>query len=177
MTESQLLDACRQQHRNAQKMLYDRYAKAMYSTAYRILGDFDLAAEATQDGFLQVFRHIERFEQRSTLGAWIKTIVIRAAISTLRRQKTMAFEPLQEWHHADQPDPAPAALEAEYLEQAILQLPIGCRTVFLLAAVEGYAHKEIADLLQISEGTSKSQLWQAKKRLQALLQNPAHKLI
>ncbi|MEY3249521.1 MAG: hypothetical protein RL742_1564 [Bacteroidota bacterium] len=176
MTESQLLDACRQQHRNAQKMLYDCYAKAMYSTAYRILGDFDLAAEATQDGFLQVFRHIEQFEQRSTLGAWIKTIVIRAAISTLRRQK-MAFEPLQEWRHTEQPDPEPAVLEAEYLEKAILLLPSGCRAVFLLAEVEGYTHKEIAALLQISEGTSKSQLWQAKKRLRELLQNPAHKLI
>jgi RNA polymerase sigma-70 factor (ECF subfamily) len=176
MTESQLLDACRQQHRNAQKMLYDRYAKAMYSTAYRILGDFDLAAEATQDGFLQVFRHIEQFEPRSTLCSWIKTIVIRAAISTLRRQK-MAFEPLQEWHHTEQPDPEPAVLEAEYLEKAILQLPNGCRAVFLLAEVEGYAHKEIAALLQISEGTSKSQLWQAKKRLRELLRNPAHKLV
>ena len=176
MTESQLLDACRQQNRTAQKTLYDRYAKAMYSTAYRILGDFDLAAEATQDGFLQVFRHIGQFEQRSTLGAWIKTIVIRAAISTLRRQK-MAFETLQEWQQAEQPDPMPAALEAEYLEKAILQLPNGCRAVFLLAEVEGYTHKEIATLLQISEGTSKSQLWQAKKRLRELLQNPAHKLV
>jgi RNA polymerase sigma-70 factor (ECF subfamily) len=176
MTESQLIAACRRQDRNAQKTLYDRYSKAMYTTAYRILGDFELAAEATQDGFLQVFRHLESFEGRSTLGAWIKKIVVRAAIATLRKQK-LSFDTLQEWHDTDQVDWGMAALDAEYLEKAILSLPDGYRTVFLLAEVEGYAHKEIAALLNISEGTSKSQLWNAKKRLQEILLHPAHKLI
>jgi RNA polymerase sigma factor (sigma-70 family) len=171
MTESQLIEACRRQDRRAQKILYDRYARAMYNSAYRILGGFDLASEALQDGFLQVFKHIQTFEGRSTLGAWIKKIVIRAALSTLRQQKK-PFETLEtHWNDSGQVDWAELQLDAEYLEKAILTLPEGYRTVFLLAEVEGYTHQEIAEMLQIAEGTSKSQLWAAKKRLRALLQD------
>ena len=168
MTERQLIDACLVHDRRAQHALYERYCRAMYTTAYRITGDFDLAGEALQDAFLQVFRHLADFEGRSTIGAWIKTIVIRTALKKLERRPRV-FEALDQRDEAGAVDWGGTRLDAEYLEKAILALPDGYRTVFLLAEVEGYAHREIAEMLGISEGTSKSQLWSAKKRLQQVL--------
>jgi RNA polymerase sigma factor (sigma-70 family) len=128
-----------------------------------------LAAEALQDAFLKVFQHLDSFEGRSSLGAWIKRIVVREALTTLRRQKP-AFDDLNDQTMQEEViDWGQTPIDAEYLEQAIAGLPDGFRTVFLLAEVEGYSHKEIAAMLQVSEGTSKSQLWAAKKRLRSLL--------
>ncbi len=140
----------------------------MYTTAYRITGDFDWAGEALQDGFMQVYKHIGAFEQRSTLGAWIKTIVVRSALQKVKRRKS-AFEAWPEDYRETILDWGSSPIDAMLLEQAIQRLPEGARAVFVLAEVEGYAHKEIAEMLEISEGTSKSQLFAAKKRLRQLL--------
>lgn len=172
MTERQLIDACLGHDRLAQHTLYQRYCKAMFTTAYRITGDFDLAGESLQDAFLKVFTRLESFEGRSTLGAWIKTIVVRTALKKLERRPRV----FDEFDYSSDPghhDWATVSLEAEYLEKAILALPDGYRTVFVLAEVEGYTHREIADLMNISEGTSKSQLWAAKKSLQRTLKSIA----
>ncbi len=166
MTESELIQACLKEDRLAQKGLYDRYKKAMYTLAYRITGDFELANDVLQNAFVQVFRGLKKFRGDSTLGAWIKTIVVRAAIKEVKNK--VFFEPIEhigdhnyiDWGHY---------LEAEYLEKAIKSLPEGYRTVFVLIEVEGYSHKEVADLLGISVGTSKSQLFHAKKKLKKLL--------
>lgn len=167
MSENTLIQQCLLNDRNAQKALYDRYKNSMYTLACRITGDFETAAEVVQDAFLQVFRHLGDFQGKSTLGAWIKTIVVRAAISSLRKRR-IRFEALEDHNEADSIDWGDA-IDTEYLEQAIRALPEGYRAVFLLAEVEGYAHREIAELLGISEGTSKSQLFYAKKRLRATL--------
>jgi RNA polymerase sigma factor (sigma-70 family) len=169
MTEQQLIEGCRNNDRNAQRTLYDRYNKAMYTLAYRICGDFESAAEVLQDAFMQVFRHIGNFEGRSTVGAWIKTIVIRTAISS-KRKRQLHFEPIEYRNEGDSIDWG-SSLDVEYLERAIQNLPEGYRTVFVLAEVEGYQHKEIGEMLNISEGTSKSQLFFAKKKLREALTN------
>jgi RNA polymerase sigma factor (sigma-70 family) len=168
VTEQQIISLCQQNDRRAQKALYDRYCKAMYTTAYRITGDFEWAGEALQDGFIQVYKHIADFEQRSTLGAWIKSIVVRAALQKVNRRKS-AFEAWPEDYTESMLDWGSSPIDSEQLEQAILRLPEGAKTVFVLVEVEGYAHKEIAEMLGISEGTSKSQLFAAKKRLRQLL--------
>jgi RNA polymerase sigma factor (sigma-70 family) len=168
VTDQQLISLCQLNDRKAQKALYDRYSQAMYTTAYRITGDMDWAGEALQDAFMQVFKHIGGFEQRSTLGAWIKTIVVRAALQKVERRKS----PLESWPEDYQEtvlDWGSSPIDAMQLEQAIQRLPEGARAVFVLAEVEGYAHKEIAEMLNVSEGTSKSQLFAAKKRLRELL--------
>lgn len=117
---------------------------------------------------MQVFKHIGAFEQRSTLGAWIKTIVVRTALQKVERRK-LSLEPWPEEYNEPLPDWGSSPIDAMQLEQAIQRLPEGARAVFVLAEVEGYAHKEIAAMLEISEGTSKSQLFAAKKRLRELL--------
>ncbi len=166
MTEAELIKACIDNDRLAQKELYDRYKGAMYTIAYRMTNDFDLANDVLQEAFIKIFRALPKFRQESTLGAWIKTIVVRTALSKIRRNPT--FEPLEhhvpeasvDWGHS---------LDVDYLEKAIQALPTGYRTVFVLIEVEGYSHKEVADMLGISTGTSKSQLFYAKKKLRQLI--------
>lgn len=167
MTERDLIQQCLTSNRNAQRLLYDRYKKGMYTLAYRIVGNFEIATEVLQDAFLQVFRHLADFQGKSTLGAWIKTIVVRTAVGEMRRRR-VHFEPLECQHETSNKDWG-TNLDAEYLEHAIQALPEGYRAVFVLAEVEGFSHKEIGNLLGISEGTSKSQLFYAKKRLREAL--------
>lgn len=167
MTETELVQSCLKNDRLAQKQLYDKYKRAMYTLAYRITGSFETADDVLQDAFLKVFRGLPTFRGESTLGAWIKTIVVRTAYSMLRKQQPYfeSTDNLQlpgyvDWGHY---------LDAEYLEKAILSLPQGYRTVFVLIEVEGYSHKEVAAMLGISEGTSKSQLFYSKRRLREIL--------
>ena len=152
--------------RTAQRLLYERYKRAMFSTAYRITNDYDHANDALQDAFVEVFRNLDQFSFRSTLGAWIKTIVVRQAIR--KQQLEGRFMTLNEIIH-DQPAPFRDTLTGAELDAAIRTLPDGARTIFLLAEVEGYAHREIAEMLGISEGTSKSQTSYAKKLLRQRL--------
>lgn len=148
--------------------MYDRYCDAMFTIAYRIINDFDNANDILQEAFIQIFRDIKKFRGDSTLGAWIKTIVVRTAIRKLKKENTFTqpgYNPNGEtisW---------PEEMQGDDLEKAILSLADGCRTIFLLIEVEGYKHKEVADMLNISVGTSKSQLHYAKKQLQVLLKD------
>ena len=159
--EIDLVQQCLANNRLAQKKLYDKYKQAMYTLAYRITSDFDQANDVLQDAFLQVFRGLKNFRGESTLGAWIKTIVVRTAYKQIR--KTAFIIPITEYkkevidwgNH----------LDTEYLEKAIQALPDGYRAVFVLVEIEGYTHKEVGEMLQISAGTSKSQLYHAKRRL------------
>ena len=165
-TEIEILAGCKEGHRTHQKALYDRYKDAMFTICKRIIGDDDLACDALQEGFLEVFRGIESFQGHSTLGAWIKTILIRKSILLSKRYKMM--DEITELHH-DRVIEWDANLTGRELEMAIHELPQGYRNVFLLIEVEGYTHRETADLLGISEGTSKSQLFNSKKLLQQRL--------
>ena len=165
--EAHLLAGCRAQDRQAQHQLYQRYKTAMFSSALRILGSRDLAQDALQEAFVEVFQGLAGFREQATLGAWIKTVVVRRALRTLRQEQRMEVydterhpEPLVAWHDN---------LTGEALEKAIGELPAGYRAVFCLVEVEGYAHREVADLLSITEGTSKSQLFHAKRLLQRKL--------
>lgn len=168
---SKLVAACIQHDRKAQEQLYDTYKVAMYTILVRMLNDEADAADALQDAFIQIFKNLKRFEGKSTLGAWIKTIVVRTGIAKLKKQ-TRVIELETSIHKADSEVIVwDENLTGEYLAKAIQQLPNGYRTVFLLIEVEGYSHKEVSNLVGISEGTSKSQLFKAKKMLKTLLKD------
>jgi len=151
-----------------QKLVYERYCDAMFTIAYRMLGDHEMANDTLQEAFVQVFTDISDFREESSLGAWIKTIVIRTAYRQLKKENAISHISLNEntdiisW---------PEEMTGEDLEKAILNLPEGCRAIFILAEVEGYKHREIAEILGVSEGTSKSQLSYAKKQLQKELKD------
>ena len=166
-TQNQLIAQCLAQDRLAQRTLYDQYRRAMFTLAYRITGDFEAAAEVLQDAFLQVFKGLNNFRNESTLGAWIKTIVVRTAYRQLKTRVVFAELPPQygetKIDYGDDSD-------IEYLEKAIQSLPDGFRMVFTLIEIEGFSHREVGALLGIMEGTSKSQLFYAKKKLREILQ-------
>ncbi len=167
-TEKQLVDGCRKNNRKIQKQLYDRYCDAMFTIAFRIINDYDIANDALQEAFIQVFTDIKQFRGESTLGAWIKTILVRTAIKKFKKEDVFTQLDLQQngeiitWQEE---------MKSDDLEKAILSLADGCRTIFLLIEVEGYTHKEVAEMLNVSEGTSKSQLHYAKRQLQVLLKD------
>jgi RNA polymerase sigma factor (sigma-70 family) len=168
MTDSELISACLHHDRLAQRTLYDRYKRAMFTLAYRLTSDFDDANDVLQDAFLDVFRSLEKFRGESTIGAWIRAIVVRKAYKKLEKPKMWQLvEELPDESIIDLGN----NLDSEYLEKAILSLPEGFRIVFTMIEIEGYTHRETAEALGISEGTSKSQLFHAKKRLREVLSN------
>ncbi|MEZ4777122.1 MAG: RNA polymerase sigma factor [Bacteroidia bacterium] len=164
--EQNLVEGCLAGDRLAQKALYDKYKDAMYTLSYRITNDFDLAQDVLQEAFIGVFKGIGGFRQASSLGAWIKTIVVRTAYRRIKRE--VVHLPLEDEKHQEVVD-WNTPIDIGYLEQAIQSLPNGYRSVFVLIEVEGYSHKEVAETMGISVGTSKSQLYYAKKQLQQKL--------
>ena len=168
LSEDQLVEGCRKQRRKIQKQLYERYCDAMYTIAFRICNSHDIAGDALQEAFIQVFTDISQFRGESSLGAWIKTITIRTAIRKIKKENM--FVQVPEYSEAEGIT-WPEEMRGEDLERAILALPEGARTIFLLIEVEGYKHREVSEMLNISEGTSKSQLNYAKKQLQQLLKD------
>jgi RNA polymerase sigma factor (sigma-70 family) len=165
-TESEIVAGCKKNDRTMQKALYDRYKSAMYSTAYRITGNSDLAHDVLQEAFIDIFENIDDFRFESAIGAWIKTIVVRKAIRLLKLE--FQYETLEIVDKLTAIDETPD-FSAEELDKAIQSLPVSSRAVFMLVEVEGYKHQEVAEILGISEGTSKSQLNYSKKLLQRRL--------
>jgi RNA polymerase sigma-70 factor (ECF subfamily) len=161
-TEQEIVAACLEDDRKMQKVLYDKYCDAMFTTSYRILSDFEIANDSLQEAFLKVFLNLKKFRGESTLGAWIKKIVVRTALKRLKKEKL--FVPLDE-SHIELLVSIPNDYKSDYLEKAVFELPDGFRTIFVMIEIEGYSHKEVADFLSISESTSRSQLFHAKRRL------------
>lgn len=169
--ENRLIKKCIRQDRLAQRMLYEQYKTAMFSTAYRITNDFDLAHDALQEAFIKVFQSLTKFKGTGTLGSWIKTIVVRAALKEVASLH-LHVEVEADTHGAEvQFDDA---LTGELLAELLSQLPDKCRVVFDLIAVEGFSHKEVAEMLGVTVGTSKSQLYYAKKLLKEKLTNQGY---
>ncbi len=168
-----LLDRCRHDDRQAQFDIYRRYAKAMYHTAYQITRDRMEAEDVLQEAFVRAFRNLPRFKGESTFGAWLKRIVINTAINHLKRRKAEFVDLVPERLDlpTEQPQSAYLPWNMQQIQQAIDCLPEGYRQVFELYLLEGYDHKEIGDILHISEATSKSQYSRARKRLRELLQD------
>ena len=161
-----MVKGCLQHDRHWQKLLFDRYKDAMYTVVFRILRNQAQASDAVQEGFIQVFTCIQNYRFEASLGSWIKTIMIRCAVKILKKESvyTEADDEIPDvWIEWDE------NLTGELLDKAISLLSPGFRSVFLLVEVEGYSHKEVAELLNISEGTSKSQLSRAKVVLQQKL--------
>ncbi|MEQ8712539.1 MAG: RNA polymerase sigma factor [Cyclobacteriaceae bacterium] len=166
-SELELVYDCLQQDRQSQKKLYDKYKDAMYTILYRMLNNEDDAADALQEAFIQVFRGLSSYKGVSSLGAWIKTIVVRTALA--RRRHQIHFDEIDERSQKIEPIHWDSNLTGEYLDHAIRALSDGYRSIFLMIEVEGYTHRETAEMLGITEGTSKSQLFHAKKALQKQL--------
>jgi len=162
-----LIEACVKGERSAQRELYDLFSKRMYLVCLRYTKSQMEAEDVLQDAFIKVFNNLKGYRGDSRLDFWIKRIVINTALNSQRKKLYMYpmvdVEDLKnEFNHSK----ALSNFEMEDLLKMIRQLPTGCQTIFNLFAIEGYSHKEIAEMLEVSEGTSKSQFARARKLLQ-----------
>lgn len=173
--EQELLKRCLNGESQAQYVLYNRYVTAMYNTAIRMVVQVPEAEDVLQEGFTKVFQQLHTFRNESTIGAWIKRIVVNTALQYLRRKQQLQFVEMETWpdvaEETYQEMPVP---DASMLHEAVKQLPDGCRVVFTLFAIENMPHKAIAQDLGISESTSKTQYMRAKKLLRAHLLKMTH---
>jgi RNA polymerase sigma factor (sigma-70 family) len=168
MDGDDLIEGCIRKDYHAQKQLFDLYKDAMYTIAFRMLNDGDEANDVLQESFIQVFRDLEKFRRESTIGAWIKTIVVRTSLRRIREKLKTGFTNYTETEE-NEPVVWPTWINSDDLEKAILALSDGYRVVFLLIEVEGYSHKEVGEMLDIPVGTSKIRLFRAKQQLRKLL--------
>lgn len=161
----QLVEACIKQDRKAQRDFYERYAPLMQTVCLRYVKDQSDAEDVLMKGFMKVFQNLKKFRFEGSLEGWIRRIFVNEALMYIRRNKNMYLEV-----DVDEASKVTSVkvehLQEEELMQLIYQLPIGYRTVFNLYAIEGYSHQEIADMLQVKVGTSKSQLSRARQILQ-----------
>lgn len=170
--ESSLITLCLTGSRTAQHTMYKQYCDAMYNVCYRILGNEPEAEDALQESFTDVFRRLDSFRGESSLGAWIKRIVINNCLNQLKRRK-INFEPLDDQLKETAAEVSMEEYENEYevkrVKNAIMKLPDGYRQVLTLYLIEGYDHAEIAVILGIQETGSKSQFSRAKSKLREIL--------
>jgi RNA polymerase sigma factor (sigma-70 family) len=152
----------------AEKQLYDRYAAKMLGVCRMYIKDLHYAEDAMIKGFTRALDNLPKFRFEGSFEGWLRRIVVREAIDFLRERAQIYFEDIEK---AEIP-PATSNgedIDIELLQLLIDKLPEGYRTVLVMFAVEGYSHKEIATMLGISENTSKSQLFKARKQLQEQL--------
>jgi RNA polymerase sigma factor (sigma-70 family) len=165
-----LIDECRRGSSKAQFRLYNQYSKAMYNLAYRMMNNREDAEDLLQEAFLECFRNINSFRFESTFGAWLKSIVINKCINQLRKKKVDLV--LQESIPSEITEEETEMIyDTDKIFKGIEQLPNGYRIILTLYLLEGYDHTEIAQILGISESTSKSQYSRAKERLRKILLN------
>jgi len=179
MTEEAILQGCLQNNPAAQKELYTRYSTKMLSVCYRYAHNREDAEDMLQEGLIKVFSQIHTFENRGALEGWIRRIVVHTCINILKKNKK--FNESVDIIHATavqvKEESIPSIIQAKQVVECIRMLPIGYRTVLNLYAIEGFSHREIGDMLDIEESTSRSQYTRAKAMLEEILvkKNIIHK--
>ncbi len=152
--------------------LYKLYAKAMYNICRRMMGDEEEAKDILQESFIDAFQKLPKLREVNTFSSWIKRIVINNCINAIRKRKleTTQLEDNQDFVMEEDDDYEYAEFQAQQILSAIDKLPEGCKTVLNLYLFEGYDHKEIAEILQVTESASKAQYCKAKARIRHLLE-------
>ncbi|MDW3196681.1 MAG: RNA polymerase sigma factor [Cytophagales bacterium] len=169
MTEKELVDQCQKEIRSAQKALYETYYIEMKRLVMRYAKEENDAFDCLSTGFYKVLTKINQFDYqgKGSLSAWIRKIMINEALMKI---KALKREQLLFWEEPiEAPEVQEEFMESSYIYDCIRLLPDGARTIFNLVAIEGYSHKEASQILNISEGTSRSQLVYARGKLKQLL--------
>jgi RNA polymerase sigma factor (sigma-70 family) len=171
MTEEAILQGCLKNESAAQRELYNRYSPKMLAVCYRFAHNREDAEDMLQEGFIKVFSQIHTFQNKGAFEGWIRRIIVHTCINNLKKNKRFS-ESLDIVHaHGIQvrEESVPSIVQAKQIVECIRILPIGYRTVLNLYAIEGYSHKEISDMLDIEESTSRSQYTRAKQMLEDIL--------
>ena len=171
MTDETLISGCLQNDPAAQRELYNRYSPKMLSVCYRFSQSREDAEDMLQEGFIKIFTQIHTFQNKGAFEGWIRRIIVHTCINFLKKYKkfndnvdlaTAAYLHVKE-------ETLPSLMQAKQVIECIRLLPVGYRTVLNLYAIEGYTHKEIADMLDIEESTSRSQYTRSKTMLETIL--------
>ncbi|MFM8834647.1 MAG: RNA polymerase sigma factor [Cytophagales bacterium] len=169
----QLIERCLAGDRQSYYELYKLYSRSMYNAGYRIVKNEEEAHDVLQEAFISAFSNLETYRQESSFGAWLKRIVVNKAINYLHKRRTESLPDDEHWDVKEESEPDPFEgfpFSVEKVKAAIAALPDGYRSVLSLYLLEGYDHSEIAEILGITESTSKSQFNRSKKKLKELLE-------
>ena len=168
MTDEELITGCKNRNNDARRLLYTRYCDQLYTVALHILNDRTLSNDILHDSFIKIYKDIVGLRNNNSLSAWMRKIVVNISLQTIKRNKKITYndelvkDDSIEWNEP---------MSGESLDKAFFMLPDGYRIVFSMIVIEGYKHHEVAKILGISEGTSKSQLFNAKRSLRKMLSN------
>ncbi len=168
MTDTELVEQCIKGDQDCKKMLYEKYASTMLGVSLRYSSSLTEAEDMLQDGFIKVYRYLNKYSGNGSLEGWIRKIIVNTALNNYKRNQLWdknievgEFEKTVE----DSRVSNNSNLNAEQLLKLISELPTGYKLVFNLFEIEGYSHSEIAEMLNISESTSRTQLKKAKEKL------------
>jgi RNA polymerase sigma factor (sigma-70 family) len=180
MTEIELVKQCLEGSKLAQKKLYDQFSKQMLGVCFRYADDRDSAYDMFQDGFIKVFDKLHMYNGKGPLGAWIRRTIVNNMLDEIRRQKRLAIKESlfqadymalnDDWEDEFELDEEMTEISHQRVLEMVQTLPVGYRTVFNLYAIENYSHKEIGEMLGVTESTSKTQYRKAKGHLKKMIE-------
>ncbi len=171
MTEEAIFQGCLKNQAAAQRELYSRYSPKMLAVCYRYAHNREDAEDMLQEGFIKVFSQIHTFQNKGAFEGWVRRIMVHTCINNLKKNKR--FNESVDIIYASsiqvREESIPSIVQAKQVVECIRLLPIGYRTVLNLYAIEGYSHKEIGEILEIEESTSRSQYTRARQMLEEIL--------
>ncbi len=165
-----ILLACKKGDAKSQKLLYDLLVRKMFGVCMRFTRDYSEAEDVLQEGFLKVFQNLKYFDNKGSFEGWVRKIMVNTSLEKFRKQNFLyPVSDISEYDEVDNISDTLSGMTEKELLQMVQALPPQYKTVFNLYAIEGYNHQEIAKLLGISEGTSKSNLSRARGLLQQMV--------
>lgn len=171
MTEDAIFQGCLKNQAAAQRELYNRYSPKMLAVCYRFAHNREDAEDMLQEGFIKVFSQIHTFQSKGAFEGWVRRIMVHTCINHLKKNKR--FNESVDIIYASsiqvREESIPSIVQAKQVVECIRMLPMGYRTVLNLYAIEGYSHKEIGQMLDIEESTSRSQYTRARQMLEDIL--------
>src|SRR5215207_11241800 len=171
MSEEKILQDCLRNDALAQKELYNRYSPKMLAVCYKYAHNREDAEDMLQEGFIKVYSQIHTFRNQGAFEGWVRRIIVHTCINNLKKKKKFneSVDIVNATALMVREETVPSIVQAKQVVECIRLLPMGYRTVLNLYAIEGYSHKEIAEMLDIEESTSRSQYTRAKQMLEDIL--------
>lgn len=166
-----LVERCQQGDREAFRQLYEQYSRAMYNICLRMMNDVHDAEDILQEAFIQVYKSISQFRGEASIGSWIKRIVINKCLNQLKKNMPhfIQVDDMELNEEGSQVNEEEFTCTVENVKKAVSELPDGYRIVLSLYLFEDYSHREIAEKLNISESTAKTQYMRAKQKVRELV--------
>ncbi len=171
MTEEQMLAGSVKNNAAAQEAFYERFSPRMLGVCYRFAKNREDAEDMLQEGFIKIFTQLHQYRNEGSLEGWVRRIIVHTCINILKKNKKFSdtVDLIYANEYYTKEDLVPSIIQAKQIIECIRMLPLGYRTVLNLYAIEGYSHKEIGEILEIGESSSRSQYTRAKAMLEGIL--------